>query len=380
MERISIIVPVHNTPEECLLECFESIKNQTYKNRETIIVDDGSNKDVARFLDRYIKGLDNWRVIHQKNAGVNMARKTGFEQSEGDFVTFVDSDDSLMEVFCEHLYKAAIKTGADATIAERCEFETSRPINLPAKAEKADTLTDKHEIVKANYVAPFGMNIYSVTIWGQLYKRSLLEKIDWEFSNYTIAEDEFWAVQTKILSDKITYVHEQLYCYRISQSSRSKMTKEIYFKGYGENRAIPFISLGLEIFHQSKQLYEKHNIVPPEELLVYAMNCTKAFVYRVFKAHELDAANNKLAQDVATELLSFKARESNKEPFFEIELIKASPEAFVQYMRVIEENREEIARLQGEISARDRELQLLRTPGVRGATKKLLGSLKRHVR
>ena len=100
---ISIIVPVYNV-EKYLKCCIQSILNQTYKNIEIILVDDGSTDNSGIICDEYQKKHKNIKVIHKKNEGLGMARNSGMEIMSGDYVTFIDSDDYIDKDLIEKLY------------------------------------------------------------------------------------------------------------------------------------------------------------------------------------------------------------------------------------------------------------------------------------
>ena len=89
---ISIIIPVYNV-EKYLTECLDSILSQTYTDCEVILVDVGSPDNSGTISDEYAHKDMRIRVIHQKNAGVSAARNNGIEQSRGEWITFIDSDD-----------------------------------------------------------------------------------------------------------------------------------------------------------------------------------------------------------------------------------------------------------------------------------------------
>lgn len=90
--KVSIIVPVYNS-ERFIKKCIDSVLNQTYKNIELILVDDCSPDNSPMLCDEYAKEDQRVRVIHQKNSGAGVARKTGLNESNGEYVMFVDSDD-----------------------------------------------------------------------------------------------------------------------------------------------------------------------------------------------------------------------------------------------------------------------------------------------
>lgn len=100
MDKISIIVPVYKVPENLLRQCIESLINQSFKNIEIILVDDGSPDNCGDICDEYAKKDNRIKVIHQKNRGLAGARNTGFFQANGKWITFVDGDDWIDRDTC----------------------------------------------------------------------------------------------------------------------------------------------------------------------------------------------------------------------------------------------------------------------------------------
>lgn len=112
MELLSVIVPVYNT-EMYIRKCIESILNQTYKNLELILVDDGSTDHSGLICEEYLKKDTRVFVIHTKNNGPLRARLTGLEQAKGNHITFVDSDDWL----CIDTYEKVMSLGSADVIS-----------------------------------------------------------------------------------------------------------------------------------------------------------------------------------------------------------------------------------------------------------------------
>ena len=92
MPEISVIVPVYNV-ERYLTRCIDSILAQTYQNFELILVDDGSTDGSGTLCDSYMKKDSRIKVIHKKNGGLSDARNSGIDAAEGEFLSFIDSDD-----------------------------------------------------------------------------------------------------------------------------------------------------------------------------------------------------------------------------------------------------------------------------------------------
>lgn len=99
---ISVIVPVYGV-EKYLKQCVDSIVNQTYKNLEIILVDDGSPDNCPQLCDEWVKKDKRIRVLHKKNGGLSDARNAGLHISTGDLVLFVDSDDWVEPEMAEKL-------------------------------------------------------------------------------------------------------------------------------------------------------------------------------------------------------------------------------------------------------------------------------------
>ena len=93
-EKVSIIIPVYNS-ESTLKRCIESVINQTYKNIEILIINDGSKDKSLNIMNEYKNKDERIIVINQKNKGLSGARNTGINNATGDYITFIDSDDYI---------------------------------------------------------------------------------------------------------------------------------------------------------------------------------------------------------------------------------------------------------------------------------------------
>ena len=102
---ISVIVPVYNV-EKYLDKCVDSIVNQTYKNLEIILVDDGSPDNCPKMCDAWVEKDSRIKVIHKENGGVSSARNAGLKASCGEYIGFVDSDDFIQPDMFEQLLGA----------------------------------------------------------------------------------------------------------------------------------------------------------------------------------------------------------------------------------------------------------------------------------
>lgn len=112
---VSVVVPVYNV-EKYLDKCLGSIVGQTYKNIEIILVDDGSPDNCPQMCDEWAEKDSRIKVIHKKNAGLGMARNTGIDNSNGQYICFIDSDDSIAANTIEKCVDAALKKNVDAVL------------------------------------------------------------------------------------------------------------------------------------------------------------------------------------------------------------------------------------------------------------------------
>ena len=114
-ELISVIVPVFNV-EKYLERCVETIVNQTYKNLEIILVNDGSTDNSGELCDELAKKDNRIKVVHKENGGLSDARNTGERESTGEYIIFIDSDDYIHHEMLNTLYTQIVEKNADVSI------------------------------------------------------------------------------------------------------------------------------------------------------------------------------------------------------------------------------------------------------------------------
>lgn len=186
---ISVTVPIYNV-EKYLEKCIQSIVNQTYKNLEIILVDDGSPDSSPQICDNWAKIDSRIKVVHQINSGVSAARNTGLKLSSGDFVTFVDGDDFIDTDMYETLVSAYLKSGADIV---GCSFRTIDENNNNAVFEKqcsADIIgVLPSEKIIASYFALNNGNL--VSFCNKIIKKSAFDGVEFPlgriFEDWTLA-------------------------------------------------------------------------------------------------------------------------------------------------------------------------------------------------
>lgn len=116
--KVSVIVPVYNV-EDYLSKCIESIINQTYRNLEIILINDGSSDNSGVICDNYKKIDSRITVVHKANGGVSNARNVGIEQATGDWICFIDGDDFVMPDYIEYMLNLAVRYEVDISLTTK---------------------------------------------------------------------------------------------------------------------------------------------------------------------------------------------------------------------------------------------------------------------
>lgn len=219
---VSVIIPVYNV-EKYLDACVTSVLSQTYPNLEIILVDDKSSDTSGQLADEYAKKDARIKVVHKpQNEGLNMARKTGFDASHGEYITFLDSDDLFHEDNVANSLRALLTNKAQVSIYAAKEFgyndEKSDPVVDDISYEEK-LLTSKKDIAQYAFFGDGNLpDIKHMTVWGKLYSRALVESINWKEANYRIYEDSFWTPQVLLKTTKVVLVSSQLIYYRRSMA------------------------------------------------------------------------------------------------------------------------------------------------------------------
>lgn len=200
---ISVIVPVYNV-SKYLDRCMNSLVNQTYKNLEIILVDDGSTDNSGTLCDLWAEKDSRIQVIHRKNNGLSQARNTGLDAATGDYITFVDSDDVLSPQLCQVLYDA-LGGDADISICDAEHIFEDKPYVFSI-SDDCETMNARQAILQLWYQKGF-----LPSAWGKLYRRHLFDGK--QFTVGRIFEDIDIMHELFFDAKKIVYTHSRLYGY-----------------------------------------------------------------------------------------------------------------------------------------------------------------------
>ena len=214
MPKFSIIIPVYNV-EKYLEKCLDSIKNQTYKDYEVIIVNDGTKDNSMDIAKKY-----DFKIINQKNQGLSAARNTGVKNATGDYLLFVDSDDYLEKDLLKELNKS-LKNNPDLVRFQIKEvYEDGKEINYPEEEFQNKSGVEAFSIISKYH--------FVENAWAYLYKKTFYEKNKFKFKEGTIHED-FGIVPLIIMkANKVNSINYLGYNYL--QRSGSIMSQKNYEK------------------------------------------------------------------------------------------------------------------------------------------------------
>ena len=196
MELISIVVPVYKV-EPYLDKCVSSIVNQTYKNLEIILVDDGSPDNCPAMCDAWAEKDNRIRVIHKPNGGLSDARNAGMSVATGELMAFVDSDDWIAPDMYEKLYHHLTEDGSDiAACGVQMVWENNTPPRLLTRPGSRTLNRDEamQAIIEESWLKQ--------PVWYKLYKSKLVRDICFPVGKYH--EDVFWSYQAVGKTSKVS--------------------------------------------------------------------------------------------------------------------------------------------------------------------------------
>lgn len=238
MPKVSIIVPVYNV-EKFLDRCVNSLINQTLKDIEIILVDDGSPDHCPQMCDRYREQDERIKVVHKKNGGLGYARNSGMEAATGEYVGFVDSDDYVERDMFEALYQAAIGNGADIVRADHYRedragniLDADKPYPLPEGRYDKKRMTEEIMLPQVGLLPGDGGNKYiSCSVWRNIYRSSIIQshKLRFESERDFISEDMLFNLDFLYFADSCYVMNRKFYHYMINETSLTQSYKKDRF-------------------------------------------------------------------------------------------------------------------------------------------------------
>ncbi len=245
MKTVSVIIPVYNV-EEYLPDCIRSVTEQTYRNLEILLIDDGSKDGSGKICEEAAEKDSRIRVIHQENKGLSGARNTGLEYMSGDIIFFLDSDDTIREDTIEKMMEYSeehkiVCCGILAKDSEHGDYVLTPPGSASLRGREAvDSML-------------FDRRINSCS-WAKLYDKEMFRNV--RFPPGKIHEDEFLTYRLLDDAGKVYYTEELLYFYRIRSGSITR-------NRYSEKHLARF-----EAYAERAEYFKNKGYIPEYEFTV----------------------------------------------------------------------------------------------------------------
>lgn len=210
---VSVIIPVYNN-QNYLRKCLNSVSEQTYKNIEVILVDDGSTDNSGAICDDYSVQDVRFKVYHRENQGASLARKFGVSVAKGEFIQFVDSDDWLKADMIEKLVRSSQQNNSAIVWCDVEMVEKDGLSDFKIKFNSSST-----EMLKSLYWGRI-----SGWLFNKIIRVDLISKLI--FPSYWMMEDVYLSTQLLLKKEKNSYVPESLYCYnRLNENAATSKAK-----------------------------------------------------------------------------------------------------------------------------------------------------------
>ena len=216
---VSINIPVFKC-EKFILRCLDSVKNQTYKNLEIILVNDQTPDNSLAIIEDFVKNNPdiNIRIIeHAENSGLSVVRNTGIKNSNGEFIFFLDSDDEVIPDCIELLMAKAIETDAQITIGQNRWINTfdntTKDNGFPTKASK------KYYNNKIEIFFVYSDGGFPSSSWNKLFKKDFIKNNEIYFVPGLFAQDELWFFHILLKADTLAIIDDITYLYYLHGES-----------------------------------------------------------------------------------------------------------------------------------------------------------------
>ena len=307
--KVSIIITVYNC-EKYIRECINSIINQTYKDIEIIIVDDGSTDDSYKICES-IKD-NRIKLFTHKNKGVSYSRNKGIAKSSGKFIMFVDSDDFLDKNTIEIMVSKMNKHSLDLIYCNLEYFDESRKY-YPYKINKDLMLENNFDDIKKSIISLNYLQKHSITnygpircIGGKLYSSKIIKENNLKFNeDIFLLEDGLFNLNYLDYAKKVMYLNKPLYKYRQLTSSTS-------YK-YNENQLNQY-----DLIYEELQKHLKDN----SYYLSYYLNAFElisTYFFRYYKYNDISRKDfNKIANSILQKQIYLNAIKNTK--YFDLTL------------------------------------------------------------
>lgn len=211
--KISVIVPVYNVAQY-ITDCIDSLYAQSYNDMEVIFIDDCGHDNSIQLIEEYIATHDGKQCIivrHEKNGGLSAARNTGIRHASGEYVLFLDSDDTLAPEAISIMVSALDEKDVDFVVGDYSVFGD--------KVMDSDLKLKGGRYYKKEILESYSKGELYVMAWNKLCKKEFLEREGLYFTEGLIHEDQIWSFQIACKASSMLVINTVTYNYRVRKSS-----------------------------------------------------------------------------------------------------------------------------------------------------------------
>ncbi len=231
--EVTVVVPSYNT-ENYIDTCLNSIANQTFKDIEVIVVDDGSTDGTVKKIQKFVKKDKRFSFIQQEHSNAGDARNKGLAKAKGKYIVFWDSDDLFEPQAIEDLYDRAEAKSADIVICRHCKYDSKTGVKQKVY-NSIDYLPEK-EVFNRHDVPLHIFNVTTNVPWNRFYRLDFVKENGIEFQSLEKANDAFFTMSCMALADRICFLDEHLVNWRtgqgISTTTDPNRSPKCVFKAY----------------------------------------------------------------------------------------------------------------------------------------------------
>lgn len=217
--KVSIIIPAYNV-EKYIAKCLDSVCNQTLKEIEIIVLNDGSTDNTGRIIEEYKEKDSRIIYIYHENIGVGATRNKGVDIAQGEYIGFVDPDDTVNLDMFEKMYIAAKQYEADV-ISCNINFVEGNVVRRDTKRLLTivnDVSSNMNEFLKKYY---YGLYMYRNCVWDKIFKRGIIQVNNVKFGDLSLitCEDLYFGINVLQYTDTVVFLEDYLYNYTIREDS-----------------------------------------------------------------------------------------------------------------------------------------------------------------
>ena len=228
---ISVIIPAYNV-DKYISKCLESIVEQTLRNIEIIVINDGSEDNTLNIIEAFAQQDERIKVINQTNQKQGAARNRGLEIASGDCIIFIDADDWIDKNYLEEMYHALTDNHADMAVSQMCRYKNGKDYRACFKFQEYKTYSNVNEIIKVLEIPE------QFTASGKLYKKNLIGDLRFEEGVYF--EDGRFLIRIIPKISCLITVPNIIYHYVANESSTLRQS-------HSPERSIDRIKCGLDV-------------------------------------------------------------------------------------------------------------------------------------